>query len=585
MKHVSGSLPIPELTANRVDTGVDAANQALADLEANKDLWVTLNIPTRVVILEEIQRDLSDLGQAWVNVSLQAKGVPAGGFAEGEEWAIYGCVVRLLRLLRQSLLSIHANGHPKLPGKPLTLNNGQVAVPIFPTSGLEKMLLLGMHAETWLEPGVTAENVFLNVPGMDGRPGGVALVLGAGNISAIPCADMLHKLFIEGEVVALKINPVNDYLGPLFEKGFAALIRRGFLRILYGGSALGAYLCSHPSVDTIHLTGSDKTFESVVFGPGDEGARKKTERTPRTTKPVTAELGCVNPVIVVPGVWTEKDMRRAALMLATWLYSNAGFTCLAPRLIIQHKNWPQRQAWLDAFGRVLADTQSRPAYYPGAQARHATFLEAHPEARLYSRNQNDYGISAEDNGITDTLPWTLVPDVDPHNTDDICFTTEAFCTLIAETALEADGATEFLRRVVEFANQNVWGTLAVTLLVPPNVESDEATAAALKRAIADLRYGTVCINVYTGFVYSLILPWGSFPGQQPYDIQSGIGFVNNPLMLNKPQKSVFFAPFRRIDPLTLHHRHVATFCKHYADFQAHPSMHNMLRLLGLAMVG
>ena len=26
----------------------------------------------------------------WVNVSLEAKGVPADGFAEGEEWAIYG---------------------------------------------------------------------------------------------------------------------------------------------------------------------------------------------------------------------------------------------------------------------------------------------------------------------------------------------------------------------------------------------------------------------------------------------------------------------------------------------------------------
>jgi hypothetical protein len=90
MKPVTGSLPIPELTTHRVDTGDDAADQALADLQANKDVWATLNIPARVVILEEIQRDLGGLGQAWVNASLQAKGVPAGGFAEGEEWTIYG---------------------------------------------------------------------------------------------------------------------------------------------------------------------------------------------------------------------------------------------------------------------------------------------------------------------------------------------------------------------------------------------------------------------------------------------------------------------------------------------------------------
>jgi Aldehyde dehydrogenase family len=586
MKPVTGSLPIPELTTHRVDADDDTADQALADLQANKDVWATLNIPTRVVILEEIQRDLGGLGHAWVNVSLQAKGVPAGGFAEGEEWAIYGGVLRLLRLLRQSLLSIQARGYPKLPGKPLTLDSGQIAVPTFPTSVMEKMLFVGMHAETWLEPGVTAENVFLKVPGMDGRRGRVALVLGAGNISAIPCADLLHKLFIEGQVVALKVNPVNDYLGPLFEKGFAALIRRGFLRILYGGPALGAYVCSHPAVDTIHLTGTDKTFESIVFGPGEEGARRKAERTPRATKPFTAELGSVNPVIVVPGVWTEKDIRRAAVMLASWLYSNAGFACLTPRLMIQQKNWPQRQALLDAFGRILAETPPRPAYYPGAQARHAAFLEAHPDARLYNRNQSDHGISAEDKVITDALPWTLIPDVDPNNTDDICFRTEAFCALIAETALEADEAPEFLHKAVEFANQNVWGTLTVTFLVPPNVKSDKGTGEALRKAISDLRYGTVCINVYAGFVYTLMItPWGGFPGQEPYDIQSGVGFVNNPLMLNKPQKSVFFAPFRRIDPLTLRHRNVATFCKHYADFQAHPSMRKMLRLSGIAVMG
>jgi hypothetical protein len=121
-------------------------------------------------------------------------------------------------------------------------------------------------------------------------------------------------------------------------------------------------------------------------------------------------------------------------------------------------------------------------------------LEAHPEARLYNRNQNDYGISAEDKVVTDALPWTRIPDVDPHNTDDICFKTEAFCGVIAETALEADGTSEFLHKAVEFANQNVWGTLAVTLLVPQNVESDKATGAGLTEAIADLRYGTVCIN-------------------------------------------------------------------------------------------
>jgi acyl-CoA reductase-like NAD-dependent aldehyde dehydrogenase len=78
-------------------------------------------------------------------------------------------------------------------------------------------------------------------------------------------------LVVELQVVILKMNPVNAYLGPLLEAGFQALVQRGVLRIVYGGAAERAYLCQHPAVDTIHMTGSDRTFEAIVFGP---------ERTP-----------------------------------------------------------------------------------------------------------------------------------------------------------------------------------------------------------------------------------------------------------------------------------------------------------------
>ena len=57
--------------------------------------------------------------------------------------------------------------------------------------------------------------------------GAVALVLGAGNIAAIPVLDMLHKLFLEGQVCILKMNPVNDYLGPIFEDLFADFVAEG----------------------------------------------------------------------------------------------------------------------------------------------------------------------------------------------------------------------------------------------------------------------------------------------------------------------------------------------------------------------
>ncbi len=43
------------------------------------------------------------------------------------------------------------------------------------------------------------------------------------------------------------------------------------LRIVEGGAAAGRYLTGHPRVDEVHITGSDKTYDAVVFGTGAEG--------------------------------------------------------------------------------------------------------------------------------------------------------------------------------------------------------------------------------------------------------------------------------------------------------------------------
>ena len=68
----------------------------------------------------------------------------------------------------------------------------------------------------------------------------VALVLGAGNVSSIGPMDLLYKLFVDNQVVALKVHPVNDYLGPLLAEGFQTLRDWGVLRIVYGGVDVGS---------------------------------------------------------------------------------------------------------------------------------------------------------------------------------------------------------------------------------------------------------------------------------------------------------------------------------------------------------
>jgi acyl-CoA reductase-like NAD-dependent aldehyde dehydrogenase len=365
--------------------------------------------------------------------------------------------------------------------------------------------------------------------------GKIVVVLGAGNASCLVPGDFLYKLFVEDLVVILKTNPVNAYLGPLIEDGFKALVQRGFLRIVHGGAEEGVYLCNHPEVDEIHITGSDRTFEAIVFGPGSEGARCKAERRPLIEKRFTAELGNVTPVIVVPGPWNDKDVTDQAVELVSWLADNAGFNCHTPRVVIQHKNWGKRNTLIKAMGNVLSNIETRKGYYPGAKERHTAFVAAHPGAEQFG------------GAIGDHIPWTFIADVDPRSKEDFCFKSEPFCGLFSETAIEAPSVPDFIDRAVEFANETLWGTLYAAIIVHPGSLRDPQVAAALDRAIAGLGYGMIGVNLRAEYVYSLMLaPWSGFPEHDAYDVQSGIGFTNNVLMFDRPQKSVFRGPFRSV---------------------------------------
>ena len=121
-----------------------------------------------------------------------------------------------------------------------------------------------------MQAGVTEESLrrerarFYRQPDHDGR---VVLVLGAGNIAAIAPMDVITKMFNEGKVVLVKIKPVNAYLGPYIEEAFAEAIRQKFLAVVYGGADEGRYLVYHRDIDEVHITGSDKTHDNIVWRP------------------------------------------------------------------------------------------------------------------------------------------------------------------------------------------------------------------------------------------------------------------------------------------------------------------------------
>jgi acyl-CoA reductase-like NAD-dependent aldehyde dehydrogenase len=448
--------------------------------------------------------------------------------------------MRHLRQMHRALTDIAREGRPRIPGPVKTRPDGQVTAGVFPQTGYERILFGGLTAEVWMEPGVTAEELPATqaVAYSDKQHGGrVVLVLGAGNVSSIAPLDVLYKLMVEDCVVVLKTNPVNAYLGPLIEESFRALVELGYLRVVYGGAAEGAYLCNHTDVDEVHITGSDKTFDAIVFGTGAEGAARKAAGQPILHKRITGELGNVSPVIVVPGPWNAGDIAYQAEHLASMLTNNAGYNCNATRVILNHDGWNQREKLMGQMQAILRKVPTRTAYYPGARDRYQAFVAAHPETVQMGAAQGE------------ELPWALIPGVNPNNVEDIAFTTEAFCSVFAETALPAASVAEYVDRAVEFCNEKIYGTLNATILVHPQSLKDHAVAEAVERAVANLRYGTVSINYWAAGGFCLgTTTWGAFPGHELDDIQSGIGVVHNSLMFSRPQKSVMRCSFRVTPP-------------------------------------
>jgi hypothetical protein len=549
------SLRLPESTT------LTAIDESVGDVSVNADAWAASSVADRVLLLERVLEDLPRVAEEWISTSLVAKGMPRGGMAEAEEWLFLATALRAVRQLAVSLAEAAAGEEP-LGAHSRRLPGGVRAVRAFPRSRLDRLVYRGLQGEVRLQPGHDGDRL-RPAPG-EGAKGGVAAVLGAGNASMLPAVDVLHQLFLERRVVVLKPSPVNAYLGPLLEHGFRALVDAGFVRLVYGGADEGSLLCRHEGVDAVHLTGSYATYRAIVSGLGE-----------RSPKHITSELGNVSPIIVVPGPWSGRDVERQAERIATWLVANAGFGCLTPRVLVQHREWPLRGALLDALRRVLSRVETRPAYYPGAASRFALFTAAHPEARLLGK------------GGGGRLPWAVIADVDAEAVDDPCFRQEAFCGLIAETALPAPSQEAFLERAVEFANGVLWGTLSATLLVHPASLRDPALAGAVEAAIDGLRYGTVTVNSAAFAAYhTQVLPWGAFPPEEPSEIESGCGKTANGLFLRGAQKSVLRGRFTdRPDPFRVTASRPDLAARRLAAYAATGSTRSLPRLAAAAVRG
>ncbi len=533
------SEPVMNMSATAVSAAPSepsALDRAVDELRAHASELARMPPAKKAELLRSLIPRLLDASTAWVASAVRAKGLRAD--QASEEWLAGPMpTIRNARLLADSLDAIAAHGRPPLGTGTRVRDDGRVEIQLFPDGRLEKFLYAGFRGHVLLQEGIdvdTARKRQASFYQQKDPQGGVSLVLGAGNVSSIPPMDVFAKMFIEGYVCLLKMNPVNEWVGQYLERALDPLIARGFLRIVYGGADVGKYLVYHEGIDDVHITGSDRTHDLIVWGPpGPDRERRLRENDPLLDKPISSELGNVSPVAIVPYTYSDDELAFQARNVVTMVENNASFNCNAAKLLVTATGWPQRDRFLQMIHERLAALPTRKAYYPGAFDRFATLTGGRSGVEKLGQPGEGH------------LPWTFVRGVDSSRTDDPIFHNEPFCSILSETTVGSADPVEFLASATTFMNDTLWGTLNACIVIHPDLEKDLVVGGALDRAITDLRYGTVAINHWPAVCYGVAsLPWGGHPSATLKNIQSGLGWVHNTYMLEGIDKSVIRGDLR-----------------------------------------
>jgi len=566
-------VPTPREDApSEVDRAVTAAAE-------QAEGFARLGALKKAELLEQLTRGLGAVADEMVALGCEAKGIARGSAAEAEEWFGGACVaIGLSRHHAKTLREVAEKGRPSVPGwRAHRMEGGRLVThlaPLFPGGGLMEtgLSFRVLHVEGTRKNDVLEGQTAL---AKASQPGTTA-VLGAGNVASIPVADVIHSLFVENRTAVLKMNPVNAYLRAPFEKAFSPLIAAGYVQIVDGGAELGGHLVNHPGITHVHLTGSAETHDRIVWGPpGPEQAARKARNEPVLKKTVTSELGNVSPVLITPYLYSTAEIRAIAEMLATQITNNASFNCNAGKMLVLPKRFLQRKLLLDTLARVLEKVPVRKAYYPGAMERHRRLTAGRSVVNVGTAGEGE-------------LPWSLVSGLDPNDASEPLFSTEPFCSMLSVVEVGSLDPVEFLDQAVSFCNEMLWGTLSACLFVPPLFEDDGVVEHAVEQAIRRLEYGAIGVNVWPALAYATArAPWGGHPKATLADVQSGIGFVHNPLFLPKIEKTIVTAPLVPVPrpPYVVGQKHGLSAARGLVSYSESPSLGRAFGVVKAALFG
>jgi len=509
--------------------------------------WASTSVIERLALIEQVQHNLkkyaTELGKVDAKMKNDLIGENITSTAEGMGTTVMP--------MANTLLGIHKLYESLVGGKmPKPLSTKEIGtdlfeVQVFPIHSKDKML-------------AAKQKGFLHINGnptqtspLD-KPAGVIAVSGAGNYSS--SIEMAMALFLENKAVIHKPHHLNEATDAIWEKIFAPLIE--VKAAVFIGADQGRQMSKLEGLHSIYFTGSTGVAHAIQNA---------------ASAPLVSECGGNNPCIIVPGKWTEKDIKRQAIQLASVGKLNGGAVCGRPQTIITSKDWEQREQFLDELRKALSEeTFACSSHYPGVDKTMEAFLQ----------NQATAEILKPENGEHNKSDFVLIPNI---YEDDFAVTNEAFCQIYSEIPLDVSTNTdEFLTKATDFCNNKLLGSLGCMILVDNEIM--EANEARVHQAIKELNYGGIAVNdVPPNIWLNAYLTWGGC-GETTEDFVSGVGDFGNGLNFNNIKKSVLLNDFNSTSFELTNRKRVEHLLENVSYFAIDQSWGNFAKLAGQMMV-
>ena len=516
-------------------------------------------------MLEETIANIKEVSFFWATICSDNKGTTKTP-AEGEEW-LGGPFASVLAT--QYYIKSLTNDDDLAEKK---YNSEENSYKVFPNNFTERITFPFIDAKVIFNKSMSFNDIN-KYRGFSKRydiDPSITLVLGAGNFSSIPYLDVLYHLITRKSVILLKLNPVNEYLKPVFEKVFQNFIERGYIIVTTGNIDESKYMATHPGINHIHLTGSDKTFEDIVYGKElTDKERKAKSLSKINNKPITSELGNVTPIIIHPGKWSTSDIKYQARKIVTAKLNNNGFNCIAAQVVVLPDGWGQTDTLIKFVKHYMSKAKERKAYYPESIER----LEKLEKDKGYERV----------NALSCVTPH-LTREIKAYSKFEI---DEVWSSTIYFKKIEYTSIEDFANKAIDYCNDELWGNLGVSVIIKDHDRKFNKHITNLY--IDKLNYGTVAINEWAAIGYIIPqLPWGGFPGNRDNDIQSGQSVVHNSMLFESPLKGVVNTKFRisrLIDPpWFVTNKKARRLFRNLTYYQINNSKINFLKLIFAALV-